>query len=467
MTTILAIDQGTTATKAVVIGAAGKVLACATEKTTTKVLAGGGMEQDPEEIYRSILSAGARALAQSGRRIDAVALATQGESVMAFDPATGAPLSRLITWQDRRAEQVCRRLHAHAEELAIATGLRLSSYFTAPKIAWLRENVTGDGVVGTIDTWLLHRLTGEFATDTATASRSLLVDLASGTWNRRLLEVFGLAGESMPRIVANDQVVGHTSAFGAPVPVAGVILDQPAALLAQRCLKAGQAKVTYGTGAFLLANLGPTPPGGLGEATCSSAWQIGQGRTFCSDGQVFAAATALSWLVKIGVLDRIDNLDGNCARTPGEAVFVPSFDEAGGAGMAGLELATRREQVVAAVVYGIAAAVADLYDQSGVQVETLLVDGGLTKSAALLQAQANLLGIPVRAYTGAHASAQGAAALARLALDRNTTIELELSADRLGKPVLPKWTPREAADYRERWHQAAGRARAAPAFAAR
>lgn len=454
MTTILAIDQGTTATKAVVIGTAGKVLAYASEKVATTALPGGGMEQDPQEIYRTVLTAGTKAVAQSGRRIDAVALATQGESVMAFDPETGAPLSPLITWQDRRAEEICQRLDEHADELSGMTGLRLSSYFTAPKLAWLREHVTREGVVGTIDSWLLHRLTGRFATDAATASRSLLVDLDSGTWNPRLLGVFGLEGEAMPRIVGNDQVIGETSVFGPPVPVAGVILDQPAALLAQRCLKAGQVKVTYGTGAFLLANIGPVPPAQPAELTCSTAWEIGADRTFCYDGQVFAAATTLSWLVKIGVLARVDDLDAACAQSPGDAVFIPSFDERVGARIGGLELATRRDQLVAAAVYGIAASVAELYDRAGANVEVLLADGGLSNSKALLQAQANLLGIPVRAYAGAHATAQGAAALARLALDRTTTIDLELAPGGIGKPVLPKWTPREAAAYRARWRQA-------------
>ena len=460
MTAILAIDQGTTATKAVVIGADGEVLAHASEKVATTALPGGGMEQDPEEIWRTVLDAGAEAVARSGRRIDAVALATQGESVMASDPDTGAPLSALVTWQDRRAEGICRTLDGHADRLAEATGLRLSSYFTAPKLAWLRENVTRDGVVSTIDAWLLNRMTGRFVTDAATASRSLLVDLASGTWNRELVELFGLGGERLPGIVGNDEVVGETSVFGSPspVPVAGVILDQPSALLAQRCLETGRAKVTYGTGAFLLANVGATPPAQPMPLPCSTAWQVGGERTFCVDGQVYSCATALSWLVGIGVLDRVDRLDEVSARTPGRAVFVPGFDESAGARLAGLELATDRGQVVSAVVYGIAASIAELYELTGLEVEFLQVDGGLTNSRALLQAQADLLQIPVSAYHGAHATAQGAAALARVALDGQSTIELEVGGDRArNEPVLPEWMPRQAADYRARWREAAGR----------
>lgn len=458
MTAILAIDQGTTATKAVVIGADGEVLAHASEKVATTALPGGGMEQDPEEIWRTVLDAGSEALARSGRRVDAVALATQGESVMASDPDTGAPLSALVTWQDRRAEGICRTLDGHADRLAEATGLRLSSYFTAPKLAWLRENVTRDGVVSTIDAWLLNRMTGRFVTDAATASRSLMVDLASGTWNPELVDLFGLGGERLPGIVGNDEVVGETSVFGDSVPVAGVILDQPSALLAQRCLESGRAKVTYGTGAFLLANVGATPPAQPMSLPCSTAWQVGGRRTFCVDGQVYSCATALSWLVGIGVLDRVDRLDEVSARTPGSAVFVPGFDESAGARLTGLELATDRGQVVSAVVYGIAASIAELYALTGLDVEFLQVDGGLTNSRALLQAQADLLQIPVSAYRGAHATAQGAAALARVALDGQSDIELEVGADRArNEPVFPEWTPKQAADYRARWREAAGR----------
>jgi glycerol kinase len=464
MTAILAIDQGTTATKAVVIGDGGEVLAQASEKVATRALPGGGMEQDPEEIWGTVLTAGKEAAARSGRRIDAVALATQGESVMASDPGTGEPLSALVTWQDRRAEGICRTLDGHADRLAAATGLRLSSYFTAPKLAWLRENATREGVVSTIDAWLLHRMTGRFVTDAATASRSLLVDLASGAWNPELVELFGLGGERLPQIVGNDEVIGETGVFGFPAPVAGVILDQPSALLAQRCLDAGRAKVTYGTGAFLLANVGAKPPAQPLPLPCSTAWQVGGGRTFCVDGQVFSCATALSWLAGIGVLDRVDELDRVAARTPGDVVFVPGFDEPAGARFSGLELSTDRGQIVAAVVYGIAASIAELYDLTGLEVEALQVDGGLTNSRALLQAQADLLQIPVSAYRGAHATAQGAAALARLALDGASTIEREVAAARPpAEPVLPEWTPDQAAAYRARWRETA--ARTAPASA--
>ena len=456
MTTVLSIDAGTTATKAVVIGGSGKVLATESVRIKTRALLGGGMEQDPEEIWRSILTAAAPAIAQAGRRIDAIALATQGESVLAWDPTNGEVLSPLVTWQDRRAGGVCERLAEHAGHLAAATGLRLDPYFTAPKLTWLRENATRAGVVTTVDAWLTYRLCGRMVTDAATASRSLLVDLASGAWNPELLGVFGLGVEAMPRIVANDEVIGETTVFGFPAPLAAVILDQPAALLAQRCLKPGQAKATYGTGAFFLANIGSTPAAARGALSCSTGWQLGDQRTFAFDGQVYAAASALSMLARVGAIARVEEIDVACKGAgPGTIVFVPGFDTARGAVFEGLGLDAHRAQLTAAAVYGIAAAVADLYDEADLDGGALRVDGGLTNIKTLLQAQADLLQIEIAPYAAAHATAQGAAVLARLALDRTASLETEVSDGASGPPVLPRWSPDQAADYRERWRRAA------------
>ncbi|HTJ72675.1 MAG TPA: FGGY family carbohydrate kinase [Actinospica sp.] len=456
MTTVLAIDAGTTATKAVVIGGSGKVLATESVRIKTRALPGGGMEQDPDEIWRSILTAAAPAIAQAGRGIDAVALATQGESVLAWDPRSGEALSAVVTWQDRRASGICGRLAEHGEHLAAATGLRLDPYFTAPKLAWLRENTTRAGVVTTIDAWLTYRLTGRTVTDAATASRSLLVDLVSGTWNPELLAVFGLEGEEMPQIAANDEVIGETTVFGFPAPLAAVILDQPAALLAQRCLKPGQAKATYGTGAFFLANIGSIPAAGRGALSCSTGWQVGEHRIFALDGQVYAAASALTMLARIGAIARVEEIDVACKTAgPGSTVFVPGFDTARGGVFEGFGLDASRAQLTAAAVYGIAAAVADLHDEADLDDGALRVDGGLTNVKTLLQAQADLLQIEIAPYRTAHATAQGAAALARLALDRAASLEAEVPDFASGPPVLPRWSLDQAADYRERWRHAA------------
>ena len=254
--TVLAIDQGTSGTKAIVVDPERGVCGVAEVPVHPRYLDGGGVEQDPDELLESVLTAGRTAVTQAGTRIDAVSLANQGETVLAWDADTGRPLSQAIVWQDRRAEPLCAALAEHAARFAAETGLVLDPYFSAPKMAWLRRNVETGGVVTTSDTWLLHQLTGEFVTDATTASRSLAIGLGATEWDRELLTLFGLGDERMPDIAANDVVVGVTSAFGRETPVGGIVVDQQAALLAEGCLDAGTAKCTFGTGAFLLANTG-------------------------------------------------------------------------------------------------------------------------------------------------------------------------------------------------------------------
>ena len=255
MTHVLAIDQGTSGTKAVVVSD-DAVLGLAEVPVRPAYLDGGAVEQDPGELLDSVLLAGRQAVAAAGVPIDVVTLANQGESVLAWDPRTGDPLTAVVVWQDGRAQEVCDDLADHAELVAARTGLVLDPYFSAPKQAWVRRHLTRDGVVTTTDAWLVHHLTGELVTDVSTASRSLVTDLSTGEWDGELLELFGLADERMPRILANDEMAGTTAAFGGDVPVGGLVVDQQAALLAQRCLAPGEAKCTFGTGAFLLANVG-------------------------------------------------------------------------------------------------------------------------------------------------------------------------------------------------------------------
>ena len=239
MTPVLAIDQGTSGTKAIVVDESGVVLSLAEVPLHPRYLEGGGVEQDPEDLFDSVLTAGRRALAEAGVPVSGVALANQGETVLAWDRATGRPLSPAIVWQDRRAEPVCEARRDSAARVAELTGLVLDPYFSAPKMRWLRDHVTTDGVVTTTDTWLVHRLCGAFVTDVSTASRSLVLDLDDASWSGELLTLFGLDAEALPDLVANDEVVGTTQAFGGDLAVAGLVVDQQAALLAERCLDAG------------------------------------------------------------------------------------------------------------------------------------------------------------------------------------------------------------------------------------
>lgn len=471
---ILAIDQGTSGTKAVVVdirdGSAGQVAATAEVALRPDYLAGGGVEQNPEALLDSVVTAGRQALQQAGVPVAAVALANQGETVLAWDRHTGTPLTPAIVWQDRRAEKLCAALSEHAGTVADRTGLVLDPYFSAPKMAWIRANLTRDGVVTTTDTWLVNRLCGAFVTDASTASRSLLTSLDSprgAHWNPDLQALFGLDAETMPEIVANDQIVGTTDAFGPTLPVAGLIVDQQAALFAENCLDAGSAKCTYGTGAFLLAQLGTEPVRSGSGLTTSVAWQLRGQTSYCIDGQVYTAASAIRWAVDLGLVPSADQIDSAAARSSDGVVCVPAlaglaapwWDSTATASFSGMTLSTGRGQLVRALVEGIAAQVAALTDvvstDLGRPLTRLRVDGGLTRSDVLMQAQADLSQIPVDVYPSLHATALGAAACARLALEPGTS-----PADAVGTWVPrrthePRWSPDRAADFRARWRRAA------------
>lgn len=441
MTTVLAVDQGTSATKALVVGPGGEVLGEAEAAVHPMALDGGGVEQDPEELWRSVVDAGAAAVRAAAIPIDAVALSNQGETVLAWDRATGSPATPALVWQDRRAATVCERLRDHAPGLAALTGLELDPYFVAPKIAWLRENVTRDGVATTTDAWLLHRLCGAFVTDAATASRSLLLDLDRVAWAPEAIRLFGVEDDELPEIVTCAQPVGSTTTFGPEVPVVGLAVDQQAALFAEACLEAGEAKCTFGTGAFLLATTGSAARRSQSGLVACVAWQLPSpgGRppvtTYCLDGQVYTVGAALRWLTEVGVITEAADLDaiGGQAAGTGGAAFVPGlaglaapFWEPNARGaFTGLSLATTRAELVRAVIEGIAAQVAWLAraagDDLGKPLARLRVDGGLTRSRVLMQTQADLLQAPVEVYVSPHATALGVAALARLGLGAATS----------------------------------------------
>jgi len=463
---VLAIDQGTSGTKAIVVDPDGQVRSLAEVSVRPVYLDGGGVEHDPIALLDSVLDAGRQAVAAAGVGIDAVALANQGETVLAWDPGTGEPLSRAIVWQDSRSQGICDRLADHRDLVASRTGLVLDPYFSAPKMTWLRENVTREGVVTTTDTWLVNRLTGEFVTDVTTASRSLVLDIDAVDWDRELLDVFGLAGEGLPRLVSCDEIVGTTTAFGADVPVTGLIVDQQSALLAERCLHAGAAKCTYGTGAFLLANVGDRAARSANGLTTSVAWRTRAGTEYCLDGQVYTAASAFRWLTGLGVISTSRDMDVVAAASSDGVLFVPALAGLAApwwrsdaqAALVGLSLATERGHLVRAVLEGIAAQVADLVgvidSDTSVSVDTLRVDGGLTKSPVLMQIQADLLQVPVEVYPSAHATPIGAAALARFALDSSLRFEDIVWPWTAESVYEPQWSADRAADFLGRWRAA-------------
>ena len=422
---VLAIDQGTSSTKALVVADGGEVLGEGSAPVHPQPGPHGAVEQDPQELLQSIVDAGRSAIAAAGAAVEAVGLANQGETVLRWNRETGEPYGPALSWQDRRAVSVTRDLAAQEERLIELTGLPLDPYFAAPKMALLRREQGEEGVVTTVDAWLNRQLAGAFVTDAATASRTLLLDLASTNWSEEACSLFGLDPTAQPEIVDCDAPVGETTAFGDPLPLTGLVVDQQAALFAESCFEAGEAKCTYGTGAFILANAGEQVVHSQSRLAACVAWRLGGATTYCLDGQVYSAGSAVSWLQELELISEaadLDRLDGDS----GDVVFVPSLAGLGApfwspearGGWLGLSLATRREHLVRALVWGIAAQVAALaramQEDVGKPLERLRVDGGLTRSKALMQAQADLLQAPVELYPSADATALGAGALARI-----------------------------------------------------
>jgi glycerol kinase len=466
---VLAIDQGTSSTKALVVSPAGSVLGAGEVPVHPRASNDGAVEQDPDELLTSVLEAGHRALAQSGAAIGTVGLANQGETILAWERVTGRPLTAAISWQDRRATSVCDKLAAHGTRLRFLTGLPLDPYFAAPKIRWLRDHITRAGVCTTTDAWLVYRLTGAYVTDAATASRTALLDLDAVAWSPEVCGLFEIDPGTLPAIVGCAEPVGETTAFGTRVPVAGLAVDQQAALFAEGCFRSGDAKCTYGTGAFLLATVGARAVRSTTGLVSCVAWQLAGETTYCMDGQVYTVGAAVDWLRRVGLVQDASDLDSigtNVVDSAG-VVFVPSlaglaapFWRPSARGVfAGLSLATERAHLLCAVTEGVAAQVVLLARAAATDIgrplTRLRVDGGLTRSRALMQMQADLLQVPVEVYPSPHATAIGVAALARLGVG-----DAKRPADAVGEwqPAAvfePRMRRDEAESRLHRWRQVA------------
>ena len=465
---VLAIDQGTSATKAIVVDD-GSVVATATAPCAPSATADGGVEIDAETIWLSVLTAGRAALAQcDDRQLDAVGVANQGETIVAWDCATTTPAAPAISWQDRRSASVCDRIRAAggADALAAISGLELDPYFVAPKMSWLRERVGPEPTITTLDVWLLNRLCGAFVTDAATASRTLLMDLRNVAWSEPACDAFGIDPATLPDIVPNARPIGTTDLFGpVGVPVTGLCVDQQAALFGQSCTELGDAKCTYGTGAFLLASTGSTPTWSTNGLVGSLGWQLESGTTWCLDGQVYTVGAAVTWLQEIGCIDAPGDLDrlGTTVTNSGGVTFVPGLAGMGApfwaplakGSLTGLSLGSSRAHVVHAVVEGIAAQVAWLARAAcadlGGPLSRLRVDGGLTRSNLLLQLQADLLQIPVEVAPSPDATALGVAAFASIGAGESNA----LPPWRPAQIVEPRISAQEADDRLGSWRATA------------
>lgn len=445
---ILALDQGTTSSRAIVFGHDGRPRAVAQKEFQQHYPRPGWVEHDPFEIWASQSATAAEALAMAGltgRDLEAVGITNQRESVVVWDRETGQPIYPAIVWQDRRTADACARLRADGVEPMIAerTGLRLDPYFSATKIAWLLDHVDGarrradDGrlLAGTIDAWLLWQLSGRrvHLTDPTNACRTLLFNLRTGNWDDDLLALFRVPHGVLPEIWDSSgrfcEIDPQLPAGG--VPVAGVAGDQQAALFGQACFEPGMAKATYGTGCFLLMHTGTEPVASRNNLLTTVAWRIGGRTEYALEGSVFVAGAAVQWLRdELQVVRSARECDELAESVPdaGGLYLVPAFAGLGAPYwepqarglMTGITRGTNRAHLCRAALEAIAHQCADLIEamekDSGLSLRELRVDGGAARSRPLLQFQADLQESPVVRPREIETTALGAACLAGLAV---------------------------------------------------
>ncbi len=439
---VLAIDCGTTGVTALVVGEDGRVLSRGYQEFPQHFPRPGWVEHEPEEIWVAVRSSCRVAL--EGHAVTAVGVTNQRETAVLWDRTTLQPPRRAIVWQDRRTTEICDRLKeaGHEPRVAELTGLRLDPYFTATKLAWLREHdprswegvASGRTAVGTVDSYVVARLTGgaRHVTDASNASRTLLYDLRAGDWSDELCEVFGVPRAALPRIVPSYGEVGRTDPaafFGLDLPVAGIAGDQQAALFGQGCYEEGRSKCTYGTGSFVLINTGSTPVLSARLLT-TVAWMAPDGTlTYALEGAVFVTGAAVQWLRDgLQVIGSAAEVEALARQVPdsGGVVFVPALTGLGAphwdpdarGAVLGITRGTTRAHLARATLDAIAFEVRDVVDamttEAGCDVPFLQVDGGASANDLLCQTQADQLGVPVQRPAVLETTALGAAFLAGL-----------------------------------------------------
>ena len=450
---ILAIDQGTTGTTCLVVDEQLNVLRRGSAQLPQHFPRPGWVEHDPEEIWLSVLAAAAAAGLED---VETVAITNQRETTLLWDRKTGEPVAPAIVWQDRRTADRCRALDA--DLIRERTGLVPDPYFSATKLEWLLRDHMRDGLAfGTVDSWLVWKLTGGevHATDVTNASRTLLVSLATLDWDDELLALFGVERALLPRIVRSDQALGRGELLGRRVEIKGIAGDQQAALYGQGCHTAGEGKATYGTGSFVLVHTGDDagpPPHGLLKTAAADGYAL--------EGAVLASGAAVQWLRDgLGVLADAADSEAIARSVDSSAgvVFVPALAglgspwwDADARGLiAGITRGTTRAHLVRAALEAIAHQVADVMDALPERPRVLRADGGASANGFLMQLQADLLGMPVEVAAERETTALGAAALAA---GRGVRVAV-------GATYEPQLGTGDVAALRASWHAALNRSR--------
>ena len=488
---ILALDQGTTSSRAIVFDQDGSIRGTGQREFRQIFPQAGWVEHDPEEIWRTQLEVAQGALKDAGLKasdIAAIGITNQRETTVLWERRTGKPIHNAIVWQDRRTSGFCDQLKrdGHAELIKRKSGLVIDAYFSGSKLRWLLDHVPGardrarrgELAFGTVDTWLMWNLTGGklHVTDTSNASRTMLFGLAAGAWDEELLRTLDVPREVLPEVHGSSEVYGESSPelFGGPIRIAGIAGDQQAALFGQNCFERGMAKNTYGTGCFMLMNIGPEPTPSKHELLTTAAWTVQRQTEYALEGSVFIGGAVVQWLRDgLGIIKSsgdIEALAGSVADS-GDVYLVPAFaglgaphwDQYARGTITGLTRGTTAAHLARAALEGIAFQVADVLEvmreDSGINLNELRVDGGAAANNLLMQFQADILGVPVVRPKVTETTALGAAFLAGLAVGywkSKEEIRRLWQRDRTFEPQLKE---AEAAYRRGRWSEALKRSR--------
>jgi glycerol kinase len=441
---ILALDQGTTSSRAIVFDHGGRIVSSSQREFRQIFPQPGWVEQDAQEIWTTQLSVARQALRKAGltaKDIAAIGITNQRETTVVWDRVTGKPICNAIVWQDRRTSSACDRLKARGLESAIRcrTGLVLDPYFSATKLQWILNHVpgakararAGQLAFGTIDSWLVWKLANGrcHVTDPSNASRTMLFNIHTGVWDDELLRIFGVPHAVLPDVRSSSEVYGVTHLLGGAIPIAGIAGDQQAALFGQVCTRPGMVKNTYGTGCFMLMHTGGKPFASKSNLLTTVAWRIGSCTEYALEGSVFIGGAVVQWLRDgLGIIRTSGEVEAIAAQAPdnGGVYLVPAFAGLGAPHwdaharglIIGLTRGTTRAHLARAALEGIAYQVADVLrvmeDDTGIRLKQLRVDGGASMNNLLMQFQAGLLGVPVLRPRVAETTALGAAYLAGL-----------------------------------------------------
>ncbi len=488
---ILALDQGTTSSRAILFDQGGAIKAVAQREFRQIFPQAGWVEHDPQEIWTSQIGVAVEALAAASLRprdLAAVGITNQRETTVVWDRETGQPVMNAIVWQDRRTAEMCDRLRAGGAEPMVQqrSGLLLDAYFSGTKVAWILDNVKGARAraeagklaFGTVDTWLVWNLTSGrlHVTDPSNASRTLLFNIHTGDWDDELLRLLRVPRSVLPEVRSSSEVYGEvTTTLGlASAPLGGIAGDQQAALFGQMCVKPGLTKNTYGTGCFMLQNTGRKAPASRNRLLTTVAWKRSGVTEYALEGSVFIGGAVVQWLRDgLGLIRSSSEVEALAGSVPdtGGVYLVPAFAGLGAphwdayarGAVVGLTRGTTAAHIARAALDSIAYQVADLLDamqaDAGVRLGELRVDGGASKNDLLMQFQADLLGVPVARPAVTETTALSAAYLAGLAVGFWKDVEEIASQWRVERRFEPKTPAARAQELRGRWKQALERAK--------